>query len=678
MDDLQLPLGSYATIIDETREGLAVMQGKPGVSYRCGSFALGHMAMALGLDKKTSLKLFETDSPDGGFHISELLELAQTNGMAVEAVRRPNGAELVVPSVVHWKLNHYAAITAKQGDLYRVEDPTFEGHVWMDAATIEAEAGGEFILPQDKVPAGWQKLTAAECASVYGKGYPNCISDGPDTGPPKPCPEDSDCSIPAANAGAGGGGNPPQPPPCPCGMPQWSVSEPYETLWLQDTPLLYHQSSGTAMRLTLSYKSRGAAQSSQSGGFGDKWSCNWLDSLQSQAANPDTIVDAVAGGGTESFQTDGTPSYKTARSLVRNCFAANYCQLDLITPSGSQYVYGTSSGDITGTTNYFLTQRLDQYGRVLEQFNVQTIGSLTRLTNMLDLDGQTNTLVYGNATFTNLITAVTDPYGRTAYFNYRTAPVFLTNIVDAQGMSTYFQYDGSENITNMVTLYGTNSFQYFSGRDTNSGLQRAIVITEPTGDHQVYAYQDDLPGGHGSPSAGGYAAWRNSFHWNRFQYSILSSTGKANPLAMSGADYDNASLKHWLHGLPTGGGMATVSDTLDSSADPYDPALGYRPNCFSYTYVGEDSGLYISDGTDPASQQLTSVGWRGTPAVEFARNSQGNPTNTIYHTDDGILPAYTNVYDSSGTILSGRKWVHAVKRRGVMATIRSSPTCWFQ
>ena len=261
LQDLQLPLGVYATTIDETKEGLGVMKGKPGVSYRCGSYALGQLSMALGLDPKISRNLFKTDSPDGGFHISELLDLAQTNGIAVEAVRRPEGAELVVPSVVHWKLNHYAAITAKKGDLYRVEDPTFEGHVWMDAATIEAEASGDFILPKDKVPAGWQKLTTVECASIYGKGFPNCISDDNDWPTTNPCDgdgddEDSDCDPPAANDGAGGGGNnPPAPPPCPdCGMPQWSVSEPYISVWLHEVPLLYQQSNGKSVRLQLSYK----------------------------------------------------------------------------------------------------------------------------------------------------------------------------------------------------------------------------------------------------------------------------------------------------------------------------------------------------------------------------------------------------------------------------------------
>jgi len=647
-DELHLPLGVYATTINGTKEGLAVMNARPGVSYRCGSFALGRMALGLGLDRTIIQKLYAVDSPDGGFHLDDLINLAATNKIEVEAVRWPAGAEPVVPSVVHWKLNHYAAITAKKGDLYRVEDPTFERHIWMDAATIKAEASGEFILPKGQVPPGWQKLTLAECANIYGKGYPSYMDDDGDSGPPDGgCGDDdseeSSCDPPSANDGASGGGGMPQPPPCPgCGMPQWSVSEPYISLWLKDTPLLYRQSSGRWMRLTLSYKSRGDAQDSTMSGFGDKWSCNWQGVLQSTADNPDAMINHRAGGGQETFQTDGTRSYKTARSFAMA--TENGVDPPAITmPSGAYNFYGYAVGDLTGNTNYFLTRRRDQYGRILQEFNYQTVGNLARVVNVLDMDGRTNTLTYGNSSFSNLITAVTDAYGRVAHFNYN-AQGLLTNIVDVQGMSTYFQYDGDENITNMVSPYGTTSFQYSSVRnvdDYGGALTRSLLITEANGEHQLYVYQD-----HPMTDFGDMA----SYHWNRAQYQTINAEGKTNAFLLTSDDCNNASIKHWLHSSLIGSEYSyTVSDTLGQSAGPV--VNGTRQNHIVYNYQGQ-SGEYIADDGSGGLKRITAISqpW-GYTYVTIARNDLGRPTVYTYYNNDSSSATYSNFFDASGTIL---------------------------
>lgn len=645
-DKLQLPLGVYSTTIDETKEGLVIMNAKPGASYRCGSFALGRVAMVLGMDKTLIKKLYDTESPDGGFRLSEVLALAKTNGMAMVAVRRPAGAEVVVPSIIHLKLNHYAAITQQKGNLYRVDDPTFEGHVWMDKKTIDAEASGEFIVPENKVPVNWPEVAPAECASIYGKGYPNCLGDLFDW-PTDGCGGDDDsasstCQPPSAGDGAGDGSN--SSSNCPCGMPQWIVSEPYTTLWLRDVPLLYHQSSGTWMKLRLSYKSRGTAQDPTMGGFGDKWSCNWFGTLQSQSTNADTITDVRAGGGQEPFQTDGTLSYKSGRRFGGATMRGEADPPGIFMPNGAFNYYGLAIGDLLGNTNYFLTHRVDQYGRVLESFNFQTVGSLTLMTNSLDIDGRTNTLSYGNSSFPNLITAVTDPYGRVAHFNYNSAGL-LTNIVDAQGMSTTFRYDSNENITNMTTPYGVTSFQYYSGRNTNdsNALIRSLLVTEATGDHQLYMYMD-----HPLTDFGDMA----SYHWNRAQFETISAVAQTNVLCVTNADCENASIKHWLHGDDMESGGLTASDSVDVTADAFDPNLGLRPNQIQYSYQGETEP-YIGDAG--ALDRVTSISPDSNQAISFTRNSLGRATSFTYYGVDGIhgetQAVYTNLFDSSGTIL---------------------------
>ncbi len=658
LDDRQLPLGLYGTEIQETKEGLIVMKSRPRHSYRCGSFALGHMAEALHLDAQLCRRLYEMDSPDGGFHMDQLLTLAQTNGIEVEAVRRPPGAELVVPCVVHWKLNHYAAILQEKNGRYLVTDPTFGGQIWMDADTIDAEASGEFILPKDKVPASWHQLTQTESAAIYGKGYPNLFNDSDDDSP-DPCDqddEDENCDPPAANDGAGGGGG----SGCCTGMPRWTVSEPYCTLWLEDVPLLYRQSNGKWMQLKLTYKSTGEwlgwygdPNSSRFQGFGPDWSCNWMGVLATGEEPSTTITNHLAGGGIVGFDTGGAPDYKTGRKLVftgATCTGYGGPVMALQTPTGSQNVYGQSLLISSPITNYFLTERLDRYGRVLEQMNYPGI------LEVVDMDGQTN-MLWGS-----LINAVTNPYAYTAHFTYSSSlglgahwPL-LTNIVDAQGLSSSFMYDSSHHITNMITPYGTNSFQYFSGSASNGYLMRSLLVTEPTGDHQLYVYRDYDPGDGTPYPSDGAGDERLTFHWNRSQYLGISAGGKANVVAMTTNDYLLASVKHWLRD-PT---ATYVTDTMDSMADPYDPNLGTRPNCISFQYYGQGPGSHQVGSL----KRVTSVSVNGQLAMTIGRNSLGRPTNFVNYSSYSTLASYTNFFDPSGEILRSELGPRSEHTRG--------------
>ncbi|HTR41477.1 MAG TPA: polymorphic toxin type 28 domain-containing protein [Pseudomonadales bacterium] len=674
-DQLQLPRGIYGTEIQETEQALGVMNGRPGISYRCGSFALGHLANAMHLNSGICRRLDEIDSPDGGFHMDQLLRLAETNGMQVEAVRRPAGAPLIVPSIVHWKLNHYAAIMQEKNGRYFVEDPTFGGGLWMDGQVISDEASGEFILPKDKVPSNWKQLSAAECSAIYGKGVGNTVNNSSDNGPPA-CPQggdgnqdsdDSNCYPPSPNDGAANStNNPPSPPPCDCfddpqpigtyGMPHWYVSEPYETLWIEDVPLLYRQSNGKWMQLRLTYKSTGLPQPTLLTGFGVDWSCNWIGYMQPSSSG--LVSNYLAGGGVEGFDPSGTPDYKTARVLSSNG-SGGY---NLGAPSGAQNAYNYSSTPTgSSTPNYLLTQRLDRYGRILQQMDYATGSGLDgSLNDVVDEDGKTNIVeLGGNGLGAWCVITVTNPYNSVAQFNYDGRGIrginevlFLTNIIDVQGFSTSFKYDNDYRITNMVTPYGTNSFQYYSGVDANNYIEMALLITEPTGDHQLYVYRDDSPDSIPYPGDD-YPSYRMSFHWNRAQYEALAGDWQTYGFNMPQSDYQKASIKHWLHD-----DTLIVGDTLDSSADPYDPNLGTRPNCYTYSYYGE-SPPFI--GT---LKRVTSISINGQKALDIGVNPIGRPTNFVYYGSDGSTASYTNYFDSSGKILQAEGGPRGEHTRG--------------
>jgi RHS repeat-associated protein len=665
-EQLNLPLGTASTTIQETKEGLAMMKTSPGDSYRCGSLALGNMARALRAEKTPIHNLFEAQSPEGGFRLSQLLEMAQTNGLAVEAVRRPAGGEIVVPSVVHWKLNHYAAIVDRKDDYYKVIDPTFEGHVWMDAQTLDAEASGAFLVPAEQVPANWQKVSAAECALIYGKGFPNQIHDADDAGPDSCDPEegaDSDCDPPSANDGPSGDGSS-NAPPCGCGMPVWKVSEPYITVWLQDVPLLYRQSNGKWMSLKLRYKHRGEFRGSKLPSFGKNWECNWLGALTKDSPTADVYTNHMAGGGISVFNTNGALEYATARKLLLGVPGVP----SIAAPSGSSLSYSASATLDSGGTAYTMTRQSDRYGRTVF-FNYATNGTGLVLTNVYDLDGRTNTLTYTNAgTFANLIASVTDPYGRTARFYYDSIGR-LTNITDAMSMQTSLQYDSSDRVTNMTTLYGPTVFQYLDGVSTNVSyagtIRRSVLVTEPSGDHQLFAYVDNGPAGIQADGPT-FEHYRNSYHWNRAQFASIPGGHLGNLLDLPDADYLRARVSHWLHGLVEGGvgGSKTVSGTLNATAGAFD-ANGFRAMT-SFNYYGQTADNQI--GT---LKRITGYTTPLSKALDIGRNTSGRPTNITYLMSDltggtTTFSGYTNAYDASGTRLLSQKGPHGewVRRYG--------------
>ena len=81
-----------------------------------------------------------------------------------------NQAGLCRPSVVHWKVGHYAAMVRREGDRYLLQDPTFGNDVWATRQALEAETSGYFLIPPGALPPGWRSVSESEGETVWGKG----------------------------------------------------------------------------------------------------------------------------------------------------------------------------------------------------------------------------------------------------------------------------------------------------------------------------------------------------------------------------------------------------------------------------------------------------------------------------------------------------------------------------
>jgi hypothetical protein len=302
-----------------TQEAFIDMRNNPEISYRCGTFALAHMARVLYGTNYSARALLREPSPATGFSLQALADLSQRLNLRLAAVNRGVDQSIPVPSVIHWSQNHYAAIVENVGEVYKVVDPTFGSPIYLSADAINAEASGYFLLAANQMPVNWRLVGAAEAAAIFGRGNPNFMLDAndqqcPKEGQPPCCPPGAGGGPAGGPAGSGGGPNGrgtvgkgsdsrggsqtdgdgggivPDRECSDCesafagstGMPVWKVSEPYINLWLNDEPFAYRPAIGPRIAFQLSFKQRDEDNdpSSLSSSVGSGWNCSWLSRVQ--------------------------------------------------------------------------------------------------------------------------------------------------------------------------------------------------------------------------------------------------------------------------------------------------------------------------------------------------------------------------------------------------------------
>src|SRR5712692_7075491 len=545
--------GLLQQLINSTREGAMSMQISPATSYQCGTFALQQLSQTLNATNQIARELLYVPSPETGFSMDRLAGLALQAGLDLVAVRR-HDEEVVVPSIVHWRQNHYAAIVAQRGEFYRVLDPTFGGPNWLSIAAINAEASGSFLVPRRQVPKGWTSLAAAELSSIYGKGAPNLISDTNDQ---------HSCNLPGYNG---------QECTANCQhTARWWVSEPYTTLWFEDEPLGYQPSRGPRMAFHVSFKQRNSRPDSDSAttffNAGKLWEASWMSRISIANfssgntfpgnlpfANYDPATVYLAGGGGSFFSnTNGgywDPNSQEANKINQTKLIPlidvnlNFTGFDLLYADGSRDLYHYVISNATGVPiDALLTASVDSVGNTNSfAYATNTISgtNYTRLVQVLDVDGHTNTLRYQNSGFPALITEVDDPYGRTNTLQYNSTGQ-LTNIIDPILLYSGFNYDSQGNVTKLYTRYGTTTFTATGGNTNYFGtngniINRSLQILDPNSGTQLYLYRDSSSVTLVPPNYNGlvpnsplntlentFLQYRDSFYWNTKQYAALST-----------------------------------------------------------------------------------------------------------------------------------------------------------
>lgn len=646
-------IGGATERINLAWEALSMMRNQPGVSFRCGPLALksilrSDQRLLTSAATNAMMEVFNSASTEKGFSLPQVAELSKKVGLNSQMAFREKAGDFIVPSVVHWKVGHYAAIVRQEGDRYLVEDPTFVNSVWATRQALEAGVSGYFLIPPGELPRGWRSVDAKEGAAVWGKG----VTAGND-------PDQYTCSDEQTKSCTGSG----------CGMAVATVHLMLVNLQIRDTPIGYTPPVGPPVHFTVRYNHRDYRLGSDSFAFGPKWTHDWLWYIRDNPQSPSADVKCfVGGGGARTFtrfdvntQTFAPNQYDQTR--LKRTGTNSY---ELTWPNGSKFVFDQSDGSIGTTRRVLLTSILDPSGNAVELRWREMLFANARefvLDRVIDALGQGTTFKYDGFTgdlsggrYPMLITEAIDPFGRNARFEYREEAVglldetgtnylfapLLLSITDAIGIQSRFTYrqigtspDGipimSDQIAVMTNPYGATIFTLSGGPPTTNNT-RVAEIQYPDRSRERVEYNQSgnlgiseigpvaaVPTGMGAFN--NFLSARNTFYWSR------------TALASSGGDYTKAKIYHWLHAE----NMALQAGILESTKEPLE-------NRVWYNYAGQ-SGASVTVGSSRRPTHIGRVLEDGqTQLYTYGYNSFGNVTNSV----DPVGRTFSYVYASNG------------------------------
>jgi len=604
--------GSGASCLAGARQALWMMKNRPEVSFRCGPLALRSISLLFESSMDVDEVVMESAFTQQGFSLSQVQELSVDLDMGFQMAQREPGSAFIVPSVVHWKVGHYAAILSESNGRYSVADPTFGQSRSISQEALEDEASGYFLVPAGDLPNGWSSVTDAQGANIWGRGV--TTSSDPNATTTYDTMADPDCDS--------------------RGMATCNIHLLLVSLHLEDTPLSFTPPRGPPVAFTVTYNQLEANQPANFSysNLGPRWTCNWISYLVDNGpASPGDVNYYVPGGGTELFSynsTNHTYAIQWRNQATLSVLSSN--SYLMVFPDGSQRIFGQPDGTVGNSRKVFLTQVISPTGYT----NLLNYDASLRLVTVTDLQANlTNlTFYYNTNTFAGsgyTIQQVTDRYGRSATLTYETLLTQLDSITDVLGLTSQVFYASSTAVVALQTPYGTTSA--VSGDD---GAVRWIEVTDPQGNTARAEYnQTDITGIPSSDPgplvpttlAGFYCrnfilVGRNTFYWDK-------QAQREAP-----GDYSKARIYHWLHNQD----LSSAVGALESVKEPLESRVwfnypGQNPSSWGATRYGTQnlpSGVarVLDDGTE----QLYLLG----------RNTLGYITNLV----DPVSRSFTYNY----------------------------------
>ena len=550
--------GSAAVSVDQATAALSMLRNHPEESSQlCGPEALRSLLASVGATPKQLTILNGYHSPSNGESLSQLAQLANRAALDYDLVFRRRGQPVPVPSIVHWKFGHYAAIVGETNGKFHIQDPAFGRDLWMTRGAIDAEASGYFLAARPVAAEQWRPVGAEEADQVHGM-YRIKVNSPPTA-------NDHDFSNGASCNTTG--------------CVTYDIHEQSVSLVLQATPVGYAPPIGPPVKVTLSYNQREVYQPANFSFFNvsSNWTLNWLTYIQDDPTTPGASVTSyISGGGGEPYAgfNSTTGAFTAQPSTGGSCDGLGFA--DCLSAPVSKRSDGRLcpvDGSTAYPRNVFLAQRIDSTGNAV---TLNYDGQM-RLISLHDAAGRLTTFAYQLSAYPLLITQVTDPFGRSANLSYTSAG-HLSSITDVSGLTSSFVYDASFLVKSLVTPYGTTRFTYGGNRVGGyAGLY--LYVKDPLGFTEAEQFAQSAPGIPQSDPTADLPQGNiivndtllfdsDSYHWDKHAYAVAFG------------DYTMARMKTFDH-------LANVADTAAPVAEALKQPLEMR---VWYNYPGQYEG----------------------------------------------------------------------------------------
>lgn len=474
--------GAVTEHVSAARQALVTMRENPEVSFRCGPLAVASIFDLQGGREGGRKTLEQAHSTPEGTSLVRVEELARSVGLKMRAARRGAGAATPVPSVIHFRSGHFAALIKKVDGRYLLKDPTFGDEGWVSEEALIDEGSGYYLVQDDLPTSLWPPATREEAGRVWGRGIPAGSNA-----------DDVFCSANQSGGGSAGGGG-----GCACssgGMARYSFHTMLASLRIADTPVGYSAAVGPSLYFSLVYLQRDAfwPEIPRFTNFGPQWTSDWVSWIEDDPASPaQTLRVYVRGGGVErlAYKPESDPPtekwgpfFMTDATVVRT--SASPIRYERRMPDGSVEVYAQPDSYYSLTRRVFLTEVRDPQGNAVKLLYDDQF----RLVALSDAVGQVSNLSYDLTADPFKVTKFTDPFGRAAQMEYD-AQGRLVRITDVVNLSSSFDYDAGSFVRSMTTPYGTTTFRQSEvGYEVLHPLEnktvfvnrRAIEATDPMG-----------------------------------------------------------------------------------------------------------------------------------------------------------------------------------------------------
>lgn len=619
--------GLNATMIEESRKAIGQMETMPAECFKCGPFALSSiLAHSKKHTAETVARLNTYATTPQGTSLSMVTALANEGfGMKVQAAKRASkDAPIQLPAVIHWKLNHYGALLEEKDGRYLMADPTFGTSQWIGKDAIDVESSGYFVVPAGDLPEGWKTVETAEADTIWGRG--DCaVGDGNGTGPNAPKKGPGGCKA----------------------MAGWSIHHALASLNIEDIPLFYDPPVGPPVNFRVNYSQLEQNQPTtfNFSNLGALWNLSWVSYLTFDSNNARL---RSGEGGTELYTrfNSSTNTYDPDQSSYARLVKISPTKYERREGDGSKMVFDLADG----TGRLFMSQMVDAQGNGLA-FGYD---ANFRLITVTDAVGQVTTLTHGSDTPGHpqfyLVTAVTDPFGRSALLAYD-ANHRLTAVQDQIGIISAFSYDANGKVSALTTPYGVTTFNAGTATVPVKGVMSWVEVTEPNGGKQrVESLQysntpaSDAAVPAGMPLLNQYMNFRNSYYWD------------TKAMQVGAGDYTKANLTHFLH-LNVSSIKANV---IESEKYPLESRIWYF-----YHNQNTTGSIFTNEGMGANPTHIGRVLDDGSTRLErFNYNDQGNITQTI----DPLGRTTNFTYAANGIDVSTVKQVNAQGGEDLLTT----------